>query len=283
MANMLSTEGGTVLQVGMTFNTQKAKVQLIRDLNKLEQKSKIQIPVEVDGTRFVKTVRTFEDSMKNLVQVTTMYNGATGKTQDSITGLTSGFERAERAIKEQEQAIRRLDSTQDLLNKTTKKSATVFSDFIATFGKMVKFNTINLIYDSFLNSLSNCVKVTHKFNSAMIEFKKVTDTSNLSLNDYIDTLGKLGETVGFSATEMLQAATEFSKSGYNPETAAQLARISSLYRNIADEELSAGDAASYVISQLKAFGLETDNVAETTKNALSIIDKTNEVKLFVTS
>ena len=82
---------------------------------------------------------------------------------------------------------------------------------------------------------------------------------------------------------MLQAATEFSKSGYNPETAAQLSRISSLYRNIADEELSAGDAASYVISQLKAFGLETDNVTETTKNALSIIDKTNEVKLFVTS
>ena len=283
MANMLSTEGGTILQVGMTFNTQKAKVQLIRDLNKLEQKSKIQIPVEVDGTRFVKTIRTFEDSMKNLVQVTTMYNGATGKTQDSITGLTSGFERAERAIKEQEQAIRRLDSAQDLLNKTTKKSATVFSDFIATFGKMVKFNTINLIYDSFLNSLSNCVEVTHKFNSAMIEFKKVTDTSNLSLNDYINTLGKLGETVGFSATEMLQAATEFSKSGYNPETAAQLARISSLYRNIADEELSAGDAASYVISQLKAFGLETDNVTETTRNALNIIDKTNEVKLFVTS
>ena len=277
MANMLSTEGGTILQVGMTFNTQKAKVQLIRDLDKLEQKSKIQIPVEVDGTRFVKTVRTFEDSMKNLVQVTTMYNGATGRTQDSITGLTSGFERAERAIKEQEQAIRRLDNAQDLLNGTTKKSATVFNDFIATFGKMVKFNTINLIYDSFLNSLSNCVEVTHEFNSAMIEFKKVTDTSNLSLNDYIDTLGKLGETVGFSATEMLQAATEFSKSGYNPETAAQLARISSLYRNIADEELSAGDAASYVISQLKAFGLETDNVTETTKNALNIIDKTNEV------
>ena len=43
MANMLSTEGGTILQVGMTFNTQKAKVQLIRDLDKLEQKSKIQI------------------------------------------------------------------------------------------------------------------------------------------------------------------------------------------------------------------------------------------------
>lgn len=283
MANMLSTEGGTVLQVGMTFNTQKAKVQLIRDLNKLEQKSKIQIPVEVDGTRFVKTVRTFEDSMKNLVQVTTMYNGATGKTQDSITGLTTGFERAERAIKEQEQATQRLNSSQKILNASTKKSATVFGDFIATFGKMVKFNTINLIYDSFLNSLSNCVKVTHEFNSAMVEFKKVTDISNLSLNDYINTLGKLGETVGFSATEMLQAATEFSKSGYNPETAAQLARISSLYRNIADEELSAGDAASYVISQLKAFGLETDNVTETTRNALNIIDKTNEVKLFVTS
>ena len=43
-----------------------------------------------------------------------------------------------------------------------------------------------------------------------------------------------------------------------------------LYQNIADAELSAGDAASYIISQMKAFNITADNATE-------IIDKTNEV------
>lgn len=43
-----------------------------------------------------------------------------------------------------------------------------------------------------------------------------------------------------------------------------------LYQNVADEEISTADSASYVISQMKAFGIEAEN-------AQSIIDKTNEV------
>ena len=49
-----------------------------------------------------------------------------------------------------------------------------------------------------------------------------------------------------------------------------------LYQNIADAELTAGESASYVISQMKAFGYTVDD-------AIKIIDKTNEVKLLLTS
>jgi len=75
---------------------------------------------------------------------------------------------------------------------------------------------------------------------------------------------------------MLEAATEFSKGGYDAETSAQLAQVASLFQNIADSELSAGDAASFIISQMKAFNIEANQ-------ATSILDKVNEVKLFVTS
>lgn len=75
---------------------------------------------------------------------------------------------------------------------------------------------------------------------------------------------------------MLESATEFSKGGYDAETSAQLAQVSSLFQNIADSELSAGDSASFIISQMKAFNIEANQ-------ATSILDKVNEVKLFVTS
>lgn len=69
---------------------------------------------------------------------------------------------------------------------------------------------------------------------------------------------------------MLESATEFSKGGYDAETSAQLAQVASLFQNIADSELSAGDAASFIISQMKAFDIEANQ-------ATSILDKVNEV------
>lgn len=69
---------------------------------------------------------------------------------------------------------------------------------------------------------------------------------------------------------MVEAATSFKKSGYSEEDSAELARVASLYQNIADEQLTAGDSADFIISQMKAFNIEATD-------AESIINKVNEV------
>ena len=71
-------------------------------------------------------------------------------------------------------------------------------------------------------------------------------------------------------SEMLQATTEFRKNGFNDEDAAQLGQIASMYQNVSDEAISAGDSAGFIIAQMVAFGIEADN-------ASSIIDSVNEV------
>lgn len=69
---------------------------------------------------------------------------------------------------------------------------------------------------------------------------------------------------------MVEGATNFKKSGYSEEDSASLARIAALYQNIADEQISAGDSADFIISQMKAFNIEASD-------AESIINKVNEV------
>ena len=69
---------------------------------------------------------------------------------------------------------------------------------------------------------------------------------------------------------MTEAATEFKKGGYSDEDAATLAKTASLYQNIADEELSAADAAAVLISQMKAFDIQA-------QDSTHIIDAINEV------
>ena len=71
-------------------------------------------------------------------------------------------------------------------------------------------------------------------------------------------------------SEMLEAATEFRKNGFNDEDAAQLGQIASMYSNVADEAMSASDSAGFIISQMVAFGIEAEESEH-------IIDSVNEV------
>ena len=76
---------------------------------------------------------------------------------------------------------------------------------------------------------------------------------------------------------MVEAATEFKKSGFSDEDAAQLGQLAALYQNIADEEVSAGESANFIISQLVAFGDTLENFGSEAEKAEHIIDAVNEV------
>lgn len=69
---------------------------------------------------------------------------------------------------------------------------------------------------------------------------------------------------------MLEATTDFRKNGFGDEDAAQLGQLAAMFQNVSDEAISAGDSASFIISQMVAFGIEAEN-------ASSIIDSVNEV------
>lgn len=69
---------------------------------------------------------------------------------------------------------------------------------------------------------------------------------------------------------MVEGATEFRKNSFNDEDSANLAQVSAMFQNVADESLSAGDSASFIIAQMKAFGIEADN-------AIHIVDAVNAV------
>lgn len=63
---------------------------------------------------------------------------------------------------------------------------------------------------------------------------------------------------------MVEAATGWIKAGYSDEDAAQLARFSALLQNTADEELSGAEATSILVSQLKAYHMETNEAIKVT-------------------
>lgn len=251
------------INVGVVPQTSPAKAKIDNFIKLAEKTGDVKLSIQLNDNGTKKVIRQITTETGDLITITKKYDSANKLLETSINKIQRDYKNLTNATKQQQQA-------QQQLNSTVKKSKTVFGDFADTFLKMAKFNTINLIYDGLTNKMSEAIKITNDFNAAMTEFKKVTDTSKLNLSEYTEELGQLGEATARTTTQMLESATEFSKGGYDAETSAQLAQVASLFQNIADSELSAGDAASFIISQMKAFDIEANQ-------ATSILDKVNEV------
>ena len=69
---------------------------------------------------------------------------------------------------------------------------------------------------------------------------------------------------------MIEAATEFRKNSFNDSDSATLAKVATMFTNVADEAMSASDSASFIIAQMKAFNIDASN-------AEHIIDAVNSV------
>ena len=184
------------IKVGLSLDTTQGTKEFNDWSNRTRaqlQKNPIKVNLQIDGQAYEKKIETFINANRELAQVTTYTNKATGEQYAQVTKTASAFEQCVNAEQKLTNVNKNLANAQQKLNTHVKQSTSLFKDFTATFAKMAKFNTINLIYDGIITKMRECIEVTNQFDAAMTEFKKVTDTSQLSLSEYSDTLGQFGE------------------------------------------------------------------------------------------
>ncbi|MEG0836141.1 MAG: phage tail tape measure protein, partial [Christensenellaceae bacterium] len=136
-----------------------------------------------------------------------------------------------------------------------------------------KFLAWKIIGDAFSGvsrAITQMVTDVYDLDKSLVEFNKVTDLSEKQLSSFIEKAYTAGEAVAKTGTEMIQASTEFSKAGFDENQSLQLAKTATLFQNIADTEISAGEASSFLISQMKAYNIEASD-------SIRIINVVNEV------
>jgi hypothetical protein len=205
-----------------------------------------------------------------LVTTTEKVLVAQGREKRNTSEVTTVIERDTTATKENTQS-------KESNSEALRKQLGITNDFISTMGKVIKFQIITKIITGFTTACRESINVIKEFDSALTEFKKVSDLSGSELDSYTQKLGDLGTAVARTRTQMVEASTQFKKSGFSDEDSAQLAQVSSLYQNIADSELSAGESATFIISQMKAFEGELERFNDEATKATFVIDAINEV------
>lgn len=109
-----------------------------------------------------------------------------------------------------------------------------------------------------------------EIDDAMVELRKVTNESENAYSQFSDRAAKTARDLGASISDYVSATADWSRLGYNMPDAEELARVSTLLKNVGDGIESVTDASSYMISVLKGFDLAAED-------AQKVADLVNEV------
>lgn len=124
------------------------------------------------------------------------------------------------------------------------------------------------IYDV-VNVGREIVSNVKDIDTALTELRKVSDATEQRLTANFKNSAETAKELGSSVSDVISATADWSRMGYNIDQSEELARISTLYKNVGDG-IDIEDANNSLISTLQGFQLDASQ-------AESIIDRFNEV------
>ena len=256
--------------------------------------------VQDNPAEFVKQLQALENELGNVSQKLTEYKK---KFQESTstTNESTNLRNLVTTINKYEETLNNLDKRQDLKKRlydirdaaeAQSKPFNVLSNEFAelkidmesagiaaeTLGQKLSrlfkehFQTaiamagVAMVKQGLREVYNNVVEI----DDAMVELRKVTKESENAYSQFSDRAAKTARDLGASISDYVSATADWSRLGYNMPDAEELARVSTLLKNVGDGIESVTDASSYMISVLKGFDLAAED-------AQKVADLVNEV------
>lgn len=126
-----------------------------------------------------------------------------------------------------------------------------------------------LSFYDFIRYGRKVVENIKEVDTALTELRKVSDATEQRLTTNFKNSAKTAKELGATISDVISATADWSRMGYNIDQSEELARISTLYKNVGDG-IDIEEANNSLISTLQGFQLDVSE-------AESIIDKFNEV------
>lgn len=222
----------------------------------------------MDKEYYIKLQAKLEDNEKTVAELNNQIK--------SLQGKVSKLQ-----LKVDSQKVSKADKQLKSLNNTAKegkKQADKWNySWSKAFQSFTTYMSVTTVFYQVIHTIKDMISEVTDLDGALVELKKVTDLEGESLQKFTKEAYAAGTNVAKTGTEMVEAATSFAKAGYSEDQILQLGEVAAMYTNIADEAISSADAADFIIAQLKAFNLESDDLNKTLENSYHIIDAVNEV------
>lgn len=196
------------------------------------------------------------------------------QTSKRLKGLNGQVVQNEKKLKGMHRGF---STTAQETQKSTSKLKAFGNETLSVSKKVIQFGAVTAIIRGVTSGFGDMVQNVFELDSALTEFRKVSNLTGKELEKYTDQAYKAGRETARTGTEMVEAATQFRKMGYSDQQSMQLAKTATMFQNIADAEISAGDAALFINSQLKGFSKEFSAFSSKGEASMHVIDSVNEV------
>lgn len=118
------------------------------------------------------------------------------------------------------------------------------------------------------NQLQRIPKEVYEIDTAMTNLYKVTDETSEKYTQFLDSASSSAHELGRSISSLVEQTANWAKLGFDIDTAAKLAEISSIYANVG--EVDDATAVSDLVTAMKSFNIEASN-------AMTIVDSLNRL------
>ena len=120
-----------------------------------------------------------------------------------------------------------------------------------------------------INSIKNASEVVIELNKCMVDLKKVTDETDETYSSFLKNMHSVALELGTQSSAMVDATTNWAKTGKNLQEAAKLAENTVLLTKVGDVE-NVDTAQTYMLPALQAFNIEAEK-------SITLIDKYNNI------
>lgn len=156
------------------------------------------------------------------------------------------------------------------LQQASKNSMTLKEQFSNALSKFAMWSAVSVIFFRVIQAVQDMINEVRELDYSLVELQKVTDLEGDSLKNFTQEAFKLGEQVGRTGKEVIDATTIFARSGYTVKEALDLSEVALIMTNVGDGIGDVEEAATSLISVLKAYNIET-------KDAMYVTDLLNQV------
>lgn len=204
-----------------------------------------------DNTAAAKKYRIELERIKDVLE--SAVNGNTQLTKNDLASLMNNYN----VIVSKVESSGKTGAS--LLDKASERLKLNYANTIAQFASF--YDVIRYIRET--------VQVVTELDTALTELRKVSDASTSELATMFQRASVTAQELGSTVSDVINAQADWSRMGYNLDESDELARVSTIYKNVGDG-ISQEEANESLISTLQGFKMTADD-------SMEIIDKFNEV------
>lgn len=240
------------------YKDSESKKQELADAQKLIAYEKQRLEIRLKG---------IEANRKGLTSES--YANKIGDGISNLNGSTTSEVREK--VKQLNLELQKLDQNARMKGlQVGNKNIMSFGESIkATATKLGIFVSTAMVLNQVQRSIRDATSYIIELDSAMVNLRKVTDETSQTYERFLGRMHDVALQLGTQSNLMVDATTNWAKTGKNLEEASKLAENTILLTKVGDID-NVNTAQQYMVAPLKAFNIEAEK-------SITLIDKYNNI------